>query len=706
MSQKLRQSRIGVKKAIWKIASIKQRVQRVFRRAGDEKDKCDSSGDGVSQMSAYHAFWKPPTMPGARPGEGKTPDTYDPEANLRAYLEPLMECDPAYVTKRSLGPDTSNHWEIWRYDFTPPHYEKTIVITACLHGNEYTGFYALAQFLELLVRDWHCCPALSHLRKNIRLVTVPIVNPWGFHESKRQNVNWVDLNRNFPYNWESYSATQPGDTNYKGPEPLSEAEAKAIHALFQEVAPHTVGYLDFHTIVSVQAEYVLFMPRFAKQNNLPYLRVIRSMVKEGERMVWGTSSLPALTNYIAEKHQIHSVLPEFTNGLVGQTRDSAEMTRAVTWFGNMILEAAKLQVKGPIETMRDPSIKFLRYDRSPGSVFGLDGRYEGKPGAPVPSNRVNHEESDTRMFSDEYAVFGNTSMKMTANNQVVHTQSEIPEMVPGKYYLWTLHYRVKQITAGHWGMFVCDAGGFQNPEQVASMVAQPDLTWKRVGGVFEGRTGGCRLVYGGRACWTGTVFVDGNMAVEITEEEYRFTRDGRLSVEQLMKRYAFEYESNPPPIQVTSESYQTLVPLEHRFNITVPGLLTLEGSLTFSCTQQTEVAFLPLLYQPFAPHFSWGNVSLNPATEIRRTYDIGTHTIPLFAQIPVQVTNVGVSDRTGEAVVRLRGKRLNGTITVENYRARLTFLPISGGMGYEIYDASKRSGMEKTFPLIGLEEGS
>ena len=34
---------------------------------------------------------------------------------------------------------------------------------------------------------------------------VPIVNPWGFANQERENVNNVDLNRNFDYYWENGS---------------------------------------------------------------------------------------------------------------------------------------------------------------------------------------------------------------------------------------------------------------------------------------------------------------------------------------------------------------------------------------------------------------------------------------------------------------------------------------------------------------------
>ena len=64
-------------------------------------------------------------------------------------MDSLVDGD--YVTRSDIGLDQSETYMMRRYDFTPKHFEKTIVLSGCLHGNEYSGFYSLTQFLELLV---------------------------------------------------------------------------------------------------------------------------------------------------------------------------------------------------------------------------------------------------------------------------------------------------------------------------------------------------------------------------------------------------------------------------------------------------------------------------------------------------------------------------------------------------------------------------
>lgn len=80
--------------------------------------------------------------------------------------------------------------------------------------------------MDLVVNHWQEHAPLANLRKNVRLIVVPIVNPWGFANQERENSNNVDLNRNFDYYWENGTGTSPSKANYKGKHPFSEKESK------------------------------------------------------------------------------------------------------------------------------------------------------------------------------------------------------------------------------------------------------------------------------------------------------------------------------------------------------------------------------------------------------------------------------------------------------------------------------------------------
>lgn len=305
---------------------------------------------------SLNTLWEPPEMPAALRGKGNIPTEYNPDIQLAALIDPLV--DGEYVTKRSIGRDQSDTYDIWCYEFTPQNPEKTILLTTSIHGNEYTGFYWIAQFLDILVNQWQKYPQFAYLRKNVRLVTVPIANPWGHANQKRYNVSDVDCSRNFDYNWGAVF-----DEYNQGTAAWSEAESRAIRDLMAEIADECVAALDFHTTLSEgSTHHILYYPRFLNNNVNSYLALIEEMKKPGETTALASTALPTLTNYGIFTHGFNSANPEFMNGLSGSTRDSAEMTRAMRFFGNFVFQAAKQPFKNKGTTLALPSMASIRFD--------------------------------------------------------------------------------------------------------------------------------------------------------------------------------------------------------------------------------------------------------------------------------------------------------------------------------------------------------
>lgn len=101
-----------------------------------------------------------------------------------------------------------------------------VLMLAAIHGDEGAGARTLRQLDEHLRRH----PALLIGRA---VVLVPVANPDGLAAGTRGNARGVDLNRNFPA--DSFSPS-PG----RGPAPLSEPEARALHDLFTRCEPARV----------------------------------------------------------------------------------------------------------------------------------------------------------------------------------------------------------------------------------------------------------------------------------------------------------------------------------------------------------------------------------------------------------------------------------------------------------------------------------
>lgn len=313
--------------------------------------------------SSNNALWNPPVMPDTLRGNGIIPSGYDPNEHLAATMDKLV--DGEYCTKRSIGRDQTDTYDQWCYEFTPENPEKTILLTSMIHGNEYTPFYWMWQFFDLIINGEDLPPQLEYLKRNVKFVTVPISNPWGFANQSRFNVNGVDCSRNFNYNWGVSTDEYP-----QGSAPFSEAEARNIRDLMAEIAPETVASLDFHTTLSEgSTHHIFYYPRWLKNDVSDYFALVDAMKEEGETTAYASVSLPTLTNWNIFNNGINGANPEFMNGLDGGTRSSEEMTRAMKFFGNFVLTAANKKYKAKASATNLPTIYDLKYD------YRIDGDF-------------------------------------------------------------------------------------------------------------------------------------------------------------------------------------------------------------------------------------------------------------------------------------------------------------------------------------------
>lgn len=129
-----------------------------------------------------------------------------------------------------------------------------VLVCANIHGLEWISAYTALGFLAALERPR---PALRQLRERAEIWVVPCINPDGYartwerrgegelHEL-RANAHGVDLNRNYPLpgpqpryapwfgGWMAGS-TDPASPFFRGAEPFSEPETRAMATLFDEV---------------------------------------------------------------------------------------------------------------------------------------------------------------------------------------------------------------------------------------------------------------------------------------------------------------------------------------------------------------------------------------------------------------------------------------------------------------------------------------
>lgn len=77
-------------------------------------------------------------------GENETPLHNEPVENLKVFYDKFV--DNEYCRKTYIGKDQSGEHSVYSYTFEPQHYSKTLLLTSCIHGNEYSAFYANSRF--------------------------------------------------------------------------------------------------------------------------------------------------------------------------------------------------------------------------------------------------------------------------------------------------------------------------------------------------------------------------------------------------------------------------------------------------------------------------------------------------------------------------------------------------------------------------------
>lgn len=165
---------------------------------------------------------------------------------LYGMYDKLVDDFPEYVSKTHLKNDEEG-LPIYRYDFTPPklggafgsntHIPK-IIYTSAIHGHEVAGAYGGFIFFDELCNKWKSKEILQMLRWNIHFIVIPILNPHGFNIQKRQTLNGVDLNRNFPAHWSE-------NENNSGPKPFSEIASKMMRDLIDN-EQNVIAGIDHH----------------------------------------------------------------------------------------------------------------------------------------------------------------------------------------------------------------------------------------------------------------------------------------------------------------------------------------------------------------------------------------------------------------------------------------------------------------------------
>ena len=260
-----------------KIPTIEQDVTNLKTTVGDSssgliKDVEDLKTNGVSQDNINSAineyltknpitlddkykialdWWQPP----AQPDTWKVDSSSSTSANkgtsdsfINEFYEPYLSnsYDNLTITKEIIGKDESGLYDIPMYIFTPKNYTRTILLESGMHTYEYEGYYGLGRLIYYIVNEPDIHEGIKYIRDNVRLLVIPVLNPWGMNQQPHiyGNCNRININRDWGYDdYFALPETNPNTNEWTGTGeyPFSQSESRA----FRDVLIKYQGEIEF-----------------------------------------------------------------------------------------------------------------------------------------------------------------------------------------------------------------------------------------------------------------------------------------------------------------------------------------------------------------------------------------------------------------------------------------------------------------------------
>ena len=197
-------------------------------------------------------------------------DGYHDDAMVGRLLEAFAQNYPDITKLEQIG-TTWQHRPIWALRICGNAVDEldrpSFLFVAAHHGNELLSTEFVLDIIQVLTRSYEKNARVRDWLNHYEIWCLPLANPDGCHRffhvaaSGRKNgrdnngnglndfTDGVDLNRNYPFRWhtlgESGSKSDPAAGWYRGPEPASEPEVRAIVQFADR--ERFVALISYHT---------------------------------------------------------------------------------------------------------------------------------------------------------------------------------------------------------------------------------------------------------------------------------------------------------------------------------------------------------------------------------------------------------------------------------------------------------------------------
>ena len=187
-------------------------------------------------------------------------DDYRRSDEIIAFYDALVDARPDLVSSRVIG-ESFEGTPIRAYTIcaSDPASRPALYINTGAHAREWIGPATIAYLADALVNRYDVDPRIGGLVDGIAWEIVPLANPDGYDHSWDVDRLWrktrcvnsdgtrgVDWNRNYAAGWGgSGSSGSPSSDIFRGPEPFSEPETRAIRDDVLSL-PNIAIFFDVH----------------------------------------------------------------------------------------------------------------------------------------------------------------------------------------------------------------------------------------------------------------------------------------------------------------------------------------------------------------------------------------------------------------------------------------------------------------------------
>ncbi|KAA0766392.1 M14 family zinc carboxypeptidase [Bacillus sp. SH5-2] len=337
--------------------------------AGPQGPKGESGSGGTGgggNVASIYEYYIPDAETGAHIAGGRVYRGWTVE-QYYAEFDRMVTDFPKYVKKETAPyKDMSGTYDLHRWIFTPEDgYDKTIYIGAGVHGSEMAAKCTITRICQLVTEEWEKKPHLAYLRKRVRMVIIPVINPWGHAHNTLVNSNdsanggngvGVNCNRNYDGFWFGPVTSIGADHNGSGP--FSENETKWVRDTILAYGPENFHYaFDFHdsATASVQGDFWINYNTFHKtalQQTRPLVWYLaKKYITDRPPFIWhdkDTTTSGVFPVWAGRTMGIPASTVEGSYEGIGTTFDGPFMTKMIDIYLNAILVNTIANHKAPI----------------------------------------------------------------------------------------------------------------------------------------------------------------------------------------------------------------------------------------------------------------------------------------------------------------------------------------------------------------------